>query len=395
MTKQYDIMVAGHLCLDIIPRFPENTASRIEQILTPGKLVNMEEAKLGTGGTVSNTGLTCKKLGLSVAFAASIADDTLGRLTSDLLAQHGDVSGIAVLSGHSSYSIVIAPPNIDRIFLHHPGTNDSFTAADLNTDTIAKCRHFHFGYPTLMRCFYEDADQLALLFRRAKEAGATTSCDFTLPDPVSPSGKAPWRRILQNALPYIDYFLPSIEETLYMLDTEKFLSLKQKHNNEELISHLTPADYSDIADEILDLGAKIVSLKSGPRGFYLKTGPLEKVRTLGLKDGKNYASRQLWCPAFEVEKIASATGAGDAAIAGFLTAVLKGLSVESALKYAASLGYQNIQALDALSGIRDWSAATGIIKSPPGLIDPNLPESDWTFEPQSGLYAGPDDPLHA
>ncbi len=394
MANEYDIMVAGHLCLDIIPKFPENTASRIEQILTPGKLVNMEQAQLGTGGTVSNTGLTCKKLGLSVAFAASVADDTLGRLTSDLLEQHGDISGIAVLEGHSSYSIVIAPPNIDRIFLHHPGTNDSFTAADLNKDTIAKCRHFHFGYPTLMRCFYEDTEQLALLFRQAKEAGATTSCDFTLPDPVSPSGKAPWRRILQNALPYIDMFLPSIEETLYMLDPERFLALKKKHNNEELIDYLTPEDYSGIADEILDLGAKIVSLKSGPRGFYLKTAPLAEIKALGLDDSENYASRQLWCPAFEVEVIASATGAGDAAIAGFLTAVVKGLPVESALKYAACLGYQNIQALDALSGIRDWVASTSIVDNAPGLIDPDLSEFEWTFDSQSQLYAGPNDPLN-
>ncbi|RLF67024.1 MAG: carbohydrate kinase family protein, partial [Thermoplasmata archaeon] len=50
MNRKYDIMVAGHLCLDLIPRFLDTTATKIEQIMTPGKLVNMDEAMISTGG---------------------------------------------------------------------------------------------------------------------------------------------------------------------------------------------------------------------------------------------------------------------------------------------------------------------------------------------------------
>lgn len=36
--RPYDAMVAGHLCLDIIPRFPDSGASTFSEIIRPGKL---------------------------------------------------------------------------------------------------------------------------------------------------------------------------------------------------------------------------------------------------------------------------------------------------------------------------------------------------------------------
>ena len=55
-------MVAGHLCLDITPRFPHPSEGRgeklsISDVFSPGKLTNVEEAVLSTGGPVSNVGL--------------------------------------------------------------------------------------------------------------------------------------------------------------------------------------------------------------------------------------------------------------------------------------------------------------------------------------------------
>ena len=56
MAKQYDVMAAGHLCLDIIPRFTDTGAKEITDVMRPGKLVNVEAATVSTGGPVSNTG---------------------------------------------------------------------------------------------------------------------------------------------------------------------------------------------------------------------------------------------------------------------------------------------------------------------------------------------------
>jgi len=396
MTKEYDIMNAGHLCLDIIPLFPDTGAKTIGEIMRPGKLVNVNNAKISTGGPVSNTGLNMKKLGMNVCFCACVGDDEFGGLTVDILNRNGNADGISVLKGEaSSYTVVIAPPGIDRIFIHNPGTNNLFTADNLNIDLIKQSRHFHLGYPPLMeKLFADEGKELAKIFKTAKEAGATTSCDVTLPDPSSKSGKAPWRKILENILPYVDMHLPSIEETFYMLHPEEFLKMKAEHNNAELIDFITPERYSKIADEILDMGAKMVTLKSGHRGFYIKTASKEKFEGLGAAkpaDADNWANRELWVAAITVEHFGSATGSGDSSIAGLLTAFLKGLTIEESLKYATCLGYQNVCVLDAVSGTKDWETTTKMIEANMPKIDVHLDSPGWKCIDEYGLYAGPED----
>ncbi len=68
--RSYDIMVAGHLCLDIIPRFADTGATKIQEVMRPGKLVNVDKAIVSTGGPVSNTGINMKTLGGNVCFCA-------------------------------------------------------------------------------------------------------------------------------------------------------------------------------------------------------------------------------------------------------------------------------------------------------------------------------------
>ncbi len=396
MSRTYDIIVAGHLCLDIIPLFPDTGAKSIDQIMRPGKLVNVNDAHISTGGPVSNTALNLKKLGNKVAFCACVGDDVLGKITIDLLSKTGSTDGFSILKGKSSsYTVVISPPGIDRIFLHNPGTNNYFTSSDLDPKLIADCRHFHFGYPPLMDLMFADeGKELMQIFKIAKDAGATTSCDMTLPDPDSKSGKAPWRKILENILPYVDIHLPSIEETFYMLHPQEFLKMKAEHDNKELIDFISPSRYSSLADEILQMGAKMVSLKSGHRGFYIKTSPKEKLANLGAaKPGnqENWANRHLWAPAFVVDSFGSATGSGDSSIAGLLSAYLRGLDIETALKYATCLGYQNVQVLDAVSGIENWQKSTEILDAKLPMIDAKIDDPGWNFCQEHGLWHGPDD----
>jgi len=396
MNLLYDVMAAGHLCLDIIPLFSDTGLRKIEDILRPGKLVNVENAKLSTGGPVSNTGLNLKKMGLNVCFCACVGDDELGKMTISILSQNGNADGIHTLAGKaSSYTVVVAPPGIDRIFLHHPGTNNFFGANNLNIDLIKQCRHFHFGYPPLMaRMFADEGSELVKVFKLAKEAGATTSCDMTLPDPFSPSGKAPWRTILRSLMPYVDIYLPSIEESFYMLYPEKFIQLKKEHNNVDLIDIFTPQQYTQIADELLAMGAKIVSLKGGHRGFYVKTGDAKRFNEIGRArpgNPNNWAHRELWRPAFEVESFGSATGSGDSSIAGFLAAFLRGLDIEEALKYATCLGYQNVRVLDAVSGIKDWDTTTRMIEAGRAFIDAHIHGVGWSYNDVHKLWAGPND----
>ena len=107
---------------------------------------------------------------------------------------------------------MIAPPGIDRVFLHNPGSNNTFVADDVDYEVLAGAGVFHFGYPPLMeKMFAEGGAELTDIFRRARETGATTSLDMALPDPNSPAGRVDWDAILKKTLPCVDLFLPSIE----------------------------------------------------------------------------------------------------------------------------------------------------------------------------------------
>lgn len=396
MPRPCDIMCAGHLCVDITPRFHDTGAKAIGEILRPGKLVDVHEAAISTGGSVSNTGLNMKKLGNNVAFCARVGDDVLGSLTIDLLRESGNPEGIRLVEGAASaYTVVIAPPGIDRIFLHNTGTNDTFGPEDLDPELIGQCRQFHFAYPTLMaRMFADEGGELARVFQIAKEAGATTSCDLALPDPASPAGKAPWRSILEKTLPYVDIFLPSIEEMLYMLEPETFLRMKEEHGGAELIDYLPPSVFSRIAEQVLAMGCTMTTLKAGHRGFYFRSGAAEGFETMGAArpgDPANWAHRELWAPALSIGTIASATGAGDASIAGFLTAYLRGMAIEQALKAAVCCGWQNLQQLDAVSGLRDWEQTLAFLEESRPTMPVNLGEDGWREDTATGLWHGPND----
>lgn len=377
--RKIDAMVAGHLCLDIIPRII-HSAKNIGDIFHPGKLLNVGECVLGTGGAVSNTGIALKKLGAKVCFCARVGNDEIAKTTISILRKNGDASGISVSGdSSSSYTVVIAVPGIDRIFLHHTGTNDEFCSKDLNKSLLSECRHFHLGYPSLMKKISQnDGAELVKIFKTAKSAGATTSLDMSLPDPDSFFGKLDWRKILSRTLPHVDVFVPSFEEALFMLYPEKFLKLKKKSGGDDITWSLDDGTYREIADEYIRLGAKIAVIKAGRRGIYLKTS------ATGLD--RNWAGKELWCPAYKIAKIASATGAGDASIAGFLKAYLQGFSPEKCLKSAVCLGWQNVQAYDSVGGIRTWNETLALVKKNMPFIDPAIPAERWKFDAGAGLW---------
>ncbi|UCD29752.1 MAG: carbohydrate kinase family protein [Planctomycetota bacterium] len=382
----FDVAAAGHICFDIIPQFYDTGAKKIGEIMTPGKLVNMGPVATSTGGPVSNTGIGLHILGLKVTFMAKVGNDAFGKAIIERLENVASAEGIKVEEGgHTSYTVAIAPPGIDRIFLHHPGTNNTFISNDVNYDLVAKARNFHLGYPPLMKgLFSDEGKELVATFRKAKETGATTSLDMSLPDPNSESGKAPWNKIVPKLLPYVDIFLPSIEEAFFMMENDKFLKMKTEHGGAELIDFFDADDYTALSDQFLEFGSKIVALKSGHRGFYVRTADKSKFSDMGRAqpgDADNWSNRELWCPAFKVDPIASATGSGDSSIAGFLSAYLRGETVERSLKMANTAGSLNLTELDALSGLKNWDQTSKLADNKSRKINEfEVKTPGWSFD---------------
>jgi sugar/nucleoside kinase (ribokinase family) len=343
-----DAIVAGHLCLDIIPDLSAHAAGKFDSIFQPGKLINVGAAAISTGGAVSNTGLAMHRLGIDTRLIAKVGSDQLGQVVRQIVASNAPhlADGISSSTKTStSYTVVINLPGIDRCFLHNPGANDDFCAEDVRDEDLRDARLFHFGYPPLMAgMFADNGSQLTEIFRRVKSFGLTTSLDMALPDPASPAGRADWLMIMKNTLPYVDIFLPSLDETLFML----------KRN---VKSPLSAQLLTEVSDELLVMGAKMIVLKLGEQGLYLRAASADVLQNLGrarpthINAWANYENRS---PCFQVDVVGT-TGAGDATIAGFLAALLRDFPPDEAMNAALAVGACNVEGPDALSGIRSWS----------------------------------------
>ncbi len=182
-------IVAGHICLDITPVFPP-AAGKVRdagELLRPGKLIEVQAPDVHTGGAVANTGLGMKVLGADVKLLGKVGNDAFGAMIQQILDAHGAGGDLIEASGEtSSYSVVLAVPGVDRMFLHCPGANDTFVSGDIPEEALKDAALFHFGYPTLMRSMYEDdGDELIRMFREMKTRGIATSLDLAMADPMS------------------------------------------------------------------------------------------------------------------------------------------------------------------------------------------------------------------
>jgi len=104
------------------------------------------------------------------------------------------------------------------------------------------------------------------------------------------------------------------------------------------------------------MGVKVLMIKAGHRGAYLRTGLAELPR-LALPR-MNWSHREEWTRPLPVERrrMRNACGAGDAAAAGFLSAMLSGETLERAGRLAMIAGRDSLYGDDALRGLRDWAA---------------------------------------
>lgn len=350
------IISAGHISLDITPAFSQKGAgSDVRDLLEPGKLIHVGRAHVHTGGSVANTGLALKILGADVQLIGKIGNDAFGMMIRQILRQHGVEGVIVDERGGTSYSIVIAVPGIDRIFLHHPGVNDTFSNKDIPEAALEDAVIFHFGYPPLMKSMYEnEGRELLTLFRRVKEKGISTSLDFSSIDPNSAAGRADWKKILSGVLPYVDFFVPSFEELCYMLDRDKYKTLVASGKDmTELIR--IDKDVKPLAEKLLEMGCKVILIKCGVTGMYYQTASGSILEKTGVRLGLNieeWKNRSGFQPCFEADAVLSATGAGDTSIAAFLASVLRGYTPDKCVALAAAEGACCVTAYDSLSGLK-------------------------------------------
>ncbi|MGC4020323.1 MAG: carbohydrate kinase family protein [Muricomes sp.] len=353
LMKHKKIVVAGHVALDITPAFENASGQSFSDILKPGKLVNVGAAQINNGGAVSNTGLALHKLGADVTLLGKTGNDLFGEIVRKRAGEAGcKMDMILSDTDATSYTIVIAPRGSDRAFLHDPGCNNTFAYDEIRMETIEEAQYFHFGYPPLMRKFYEnDGEMLVQMYREIKQKGLVTSLDLASIDPESEAGKCDWEKILGKVLPYVDFFVPSIEEVGYMLDRERYDRWQKEAGREEVISVLSlEKDIMPIAEKALSLGCRAVMVKCGAAGMYLTTSSEDNMRKVD-EDLKGWGEQKIFQKSYMPERVLSGTGAGDTSIAAFLKSVMEGESPKRSLEYAAATGACCVTTYDTTSGL--------------------------------------------
>jgi len=372
LTNKSEIIVAGHVCLDIIPEIPADADAHLTE---PGKLLTIGPIHYATGGVVANVGIALHKLGFTPRLIGKVGNDLFGRT---IIAYFQSFAAalpqniIVANEDSTSYTIVVNPPGRDRTFWHHPGCNDSFGVDDIDMPKLHDARLFHFGYPPLMKRMYaNNGVELVALFRQVKKAGLITSLDMASVDPNSPAGQVDWNKILDDLLPFVDIFLPSLDEILCMTDPSLFSKISQPVTESTTI--LNETLLQNISSNLIRRGAAIVGLKLGSDGFYLRTTPNQQRLATLLPDAAQWTGRELLSPCFQV-RAKGTTGSGDCTIAGFLAGFIKGLSPEKAVNSAVGAGACSVETLDATSGVPDWITLQKRI------------ESGWEKHPVTGAF---------
>ncbi len=360
-----DVVVAGHVCLDVIPQFPPKSLE-----LAPGALLKVGPAIRATGGAVANTGIALHRLGFNVRLVGKVGDDLFGREILSILRGQGEHLAEGMIISRrdtTSYTVVISPPGVDRTFLHCPGANDTLRARDIPSSAFAGARLLHFGYPPLMRQMYlNDGRELLRVFTRAKKAGLTTSLDMAEPDAASEAGQIDWPALLRNVLPQVDLFVPSIQEILFMADRPTWQRIVKKHGTVSIPRDIDLVLLRKLSGKLLDWGAACVMIKLGDQGAYLRTTP-DKARLEGMGACRPanidaWLRRAIAFPCYQA-KVVGTTGSGDCTIAGFLGGLLKGMSPEDCLKSAVAVGAASVEAPDATSGVPSWSTIQKRLRS--------------------------------
>lgn len=304
-NDRLDVVVAGLSVVDILGRPVD-----LGRLPRRGGLQVIDSITMTTGGNVPNYGIDLAKLGLRVGAVTRVGDDEFGRFVVRRLAGHGiDTTGVIVDRRRQTSSTFVAiGRDGERTFLHTRGCMMNFRARDLlvHRALLRRTSIVAFGYLGLLPECEKDLPRLFAGIRRT--TGARILLD---------SGGNPRRdpRLLRALLPHVDFFLPSFEEAM------------------TLTGATTPPGIVAVCRRAGAAG--VIGIKLGARGCYMDHG-----------------GKAAYIPARRVRTVVDATGAGDAYVAGFVAATVRGADPFEAARFGNAVAASCVTAIGASTAIR-------------------------------------------
>jgi sugar/nucleoside kinase (ribokinase family) len=291
-----------------------------------GQLELVDRIGLYSGGSAANTGYDLARLGVSVTLIGRVGQDGFGDFLEAEARRVGCDSSLLQRdsTASTSASFVTVTPDGERAFLHSIGANAKLVAADVPLESLkargAKVLHLA-GFFILPGMEGAAGEPTRDLFMRARALGFITSLDCVW----DATGR--WGELIHKVLPETDLFCPSIFEA------------------RAIVGHDDTHAPLETAEALFKLGVRqTVALKMGPEGSFVMA-----------KHGEHHH-----VPAPRVEAV-DGTGAGDAFIAGFVAAQLRGWKLLECARAGNAAGALCVRALGATQGVTDWAAAQDLM----------------------------------
>ncbi len=294
----FDVSVVGELNLDLIfYGLPQ------ELVLEREHLAKDLSITLGSSSAIFAHNLAL--LGNKVGFSSSVGSDPLGEICLQRLGESGvDLTKVRRFPGKTTGLTVILPQRKDRYILTYLGTMYDMSAKDLDLSYVFGAKHLHLSSYFLQKGM---RPSLVELFRKAKEAGLSTSLD-TNDDPENR-----WSDDIQLVLKYVDILLP----------------------NEHEACKLAKVDDPAQAAEILSRKVPLVVIKRGSQGATARRG------------SEKFAG---FPPVIDA---VDPVGAGDSFDAGFVHQFIRGAKIEDCLKFANITGALSATRAGGTEAFRD------------------------------------------
>jgi sugar/nucleoside kinase (ribokinase family) len=283
--------------------------------LTPEREHLAQDLSITLGSSSAIFSHNLASLGNKVGFSSAIGSDPFGKICLERLGESGvDLSGVRRMPGKTTGLTVILPQGKQRYILTYPGTMFEMSDKDLDLDYVFNARHLH-----LSSYFLQKGLQASLvdIFRKAKEAGLTTSLD-TNDDPQDH-----WSKAIYDLLKYVDVLLPNEREACKLANVQD----------------------PESAVDFLSEKVAIVVIKRGSDGALARMG------------AKRYTAAPL-----KVE-VADHVGAGDSFDAGFLHQFIRGRKTEDCLAFGNIVAALSVTRPGGTEAFRDAHYRDSFLRS--------------------------------
>jgi fructokinase len=280
MPPKVDVVGIGSCAVDFFAIVP--------RLLGSEEKINATRMEIHAGGVTANMLTQVARLGTSTGWLGLIGDDENGRIIQKAFTEDGmDLSGVEVVRGErSALTWIPVNPGGERCIYMFPNVTGKLSVLHVKNrfaSHIKGAKHFH-----------TEASQLPIVplkeaMKIAKDAGVRIFFDMDVTPRFFAQMNLGKQEELCDALKLVDVLKPCKAAAREMTGV---------------------TDYNRMADQLLNLGPKLVAITEGEDGCLIAT-----------------KEKRVQVPAFRVN-VVDTTGAGDAFMGGLSYGLLQGWDLE-------------------------------------------------------------------